>query len=570
MADGEVKAQDLAQETASTLSGNEQFVMFDNTAGKRADIDDVATYVAGDKTTLKTTNKTSPVAAINENFDAIADVKEDFSDYEDGSIHIPASKYSRGILNADGTISNTQTYYATNNEDIKYDYPVKITAKSGYKFIYQYQASSGYVSGTSWETSQFVPANTPFRLRVGRVTETWSAADLSLFSKQINIISKDRAETTFNSSKIEKLKSGDEFLNASFNRGTLQSGAYVYVTYRIYSIPVIRYNRAITISAETGFRFAIHTFDSNDTFISDLGWFTTKKINANQGFKIIIARSTDNTSEMADVYDFYTKVTIQTTMRAYIDDVSGVDNLLASPMMCNGKSKLAAHMGYHVSAPPNTIPAYKAAGKLGYWGIESDLQQTSDGYYVMCHDSTVDATTDGSGTISSMTLAQIRALHITADPTLQIPTFEEYLSVCKQYGCIPIVEIKSTVPGSITACENIITVAKKYGFTEKNCIFIGSKWMIGYFKGASKTMPFIPVYQGTSYNWDTEIALVSSYINTGLDWDYTSGLTIDRAKQLHDMKMIYGTFTVDTIAETNSAFSAGVDFVTTNTVLPTD
>ena len=50
MADGEVRAQDLAQETASTLSGNEQFVMFDSTAGKRADIDDVATYVAGDKT----------------------------------------------------------------------------------------------------------------------------------------------------------------------------------------------------------------------------------------------------------------------------------------------------------------------------------------------------------------------------------------------------------------------------------------------------------------------------------------------------------------------------------------
>lgn len=79
MADGEVRAQDLAQETAGTLSGNEQFVMFDSTAGKRADIDDVATYIAGDKTTLKTTNKTSPVAAINENFDAIADVKEDFN-----------------------------------------------------------------------------------------------------------------------------------------------------------------------------------------------------------------------------------------------------------------------------------------------------------------------------------------------------------------------------------------------------------------------------------------------------------------------------------------------------------
>ena len=46
MADGEVRCQDLAEETISTLSGNEKFVMFDSTAGKQADIDDVAKYIA--------------------------------------------------------------------------------------------------------------------------------------------------------------------------------------------------------------------------------------------------------------------------------------------------------------------------------------------------------------------------------------------------------------------------------------------------------------------------------------------------------------------------------------------
>lgn len=97
MADGEVKAQDLAQETASTLSGNEQFVMFDSTAGKRADIDDVAKYIAGDKSTLKTTDKTSPVAAINENFDAIADVKEDL-DNEVTNLMSALSETTRNIF----------------------------------------------------------------------------------------------------------------------------------------------------------------------------------------------------------------------------------------------------------------------------------------------------------------------------------------------------------------------------------------------------------------------------------------------------------------------------------------
>lgn len=119
MADGEVRAQDLAQETASTLSGNEQFVMFDSTAGKRADIDDVATYVAGDKTTLKTTNKTSPVAAINENFDAITDLKEDIDDLHSDIYTVERITTADGYIqdsyiDPNGEISSrstTNTYY---------------------------------------------------------------------------------------------------------------------------------------------------------------------------------------------------------------------------------------------------------------------------------------------------------------------------------------------------------------------------------------------------------------------------------------------------------------------------
>ena len=76
----EVRAEDLTPETTSTLSGNEQFIMFDDVEGKRADIDDVATYIAGDKTQLQTTDKTSPVAAINELKNGEDNLKEDLSD----------------------------------------------------------------------------------------------------------------------------------------------------------------------------------------------------------------------------------------------------------------------------------------------------------------------------------------------------------------------------------------------------------------------------------------------------------------------------------------------------------
>ena len=87
MANGEINATDMTEETTSTLSGNEQFVMFDPVEGKRADIDVIANYIVahgeingntisallsavenkvGTLSSLNTSTKTNLVAAINE------------------------------------------------------------------------------------------------------------------------------------------------------------------------------------------------------------------------------------------------------------------------------------------------------------------------------------------------------------------------------------------------------------------------------------------------------------------------------------------------------------------------
>lgn len=80
MANGEINATDLTEETTSTLSGNEQFVMFDPVEGKRAYIDEVAKYIAGDKSQLQTSEKSSVVGAINEVNGKATDLKEDIND----------------------------------------------------------------------------------------------------------------------------------------------------------------------------------------------------------------------------------------------------------------------------------------------------------------------------------------------------------------------------------------------------------------------------------------------------------------------------------------------------------
>ncbi|QSB16741.1 phosphatase PAP2 family protein [Natronosporangium hydrolyticum] len=71
---------------------------------------------------------------------------------------------------------------------------------------------------------------------------------------------------------------------------------------------------------------------------------------------------------------------------------------------------IIAHAGAQGHAPPNTMEAFQAAVELGADVLEMDLQITADGEIVTIHDGTVDRTTDGSGPVSELTLAELRAL----------------------------------------------------------------------------------------------------------------------------------------------------------------
>ncbi len=73
------------------------------------------------------------------------------------------------------------------------------------------------------------------------------------------------------------------------------------------------------------------------------------------------------------------------------------------PLVC-------AHRGCSGVAPENTMAAFEAAIAIGADFLELDVHRTADGEIVCMHDATVDRTTDGSGAIAEMTLAQLQAL----------------------------------------------------------------------------------------------------------------------------------------------------------------
>ncbi|WP_062543669.1 glycerophosphodiester phosphodiesterase [Rufibacter tibetensis] len=100
------------------------------------------------------------------------------------------------------------------------------------------------------------------------------------------------------------------------------------------------------------------------------------------------------------------------------------------------KVSLIAHRGASGLAPENTIPAIKKALETSCDFIEIDVHQSKDGEVVVIHDPTVDRTTNGTGRVADLTLAELKKLEagIKFDSSftdVQIPTLAQVLRIVK-------------------------------------------------------------------------------------------------------------------------------------------
>ena len=97
------------------------------------------------------------------------------------------------------------------------------------------------------------------------------------------------------------------------------------------------------------------------------------------------------------------------------------------------KPIICAHRGLEGIAPENTIAAFAPALERGM-AIELDVQMTSDRQLVIIHDPTVDRTTDGSGPVSELSLADVKTLDAGSwfGPQFadqRVPTLDEVLEL---------------------------------------------------------------------------------------------------------------------------------------------
>lgn len=106
----------------------------------------------------------------------------------------------------------------------------------------------------------------------------------------------------------------------------------------------------------------------------------------------------------------------------------------------SAKTLVIAHAGGEGLGPANTIEAMRISRQVGADMNDADVHITADGVLVAIHDPTVDATTDGTGAVSSFTLDELQQLDAGAKFTtpdgqfsfrgtgVRVPTIEQVLT----------------------------------------------------------------------------------------------------------------------------------------------
>ncbi|MHA1733419.1 MAG: glycerophosphodiester phosphodiesterase [Promethearchaeota archaeon] len=100
-----------------------------------------------------------------------------------------------------------------------------------------------------------------------------------------------------------------------------------------------------------------------------------------------------------------------------------------------------AHRGANAEAPENTFKSFELAVEAGADFIEFDVHFSRDGELVVIHDAKVDRTTDGTGKVNDLTLAELRELD--AGGGERIPTLGEVADRFGKKVCLQ-VEIKDS------------------------------------------------------------------------------------------------------------------------------
>lgn len=225
--------------------------------------------------------------------------------------------------------------------------------------------------------------------------------------------------------------------------------------------------------------------------------------------------------------------------------------------------RLCAHRGLSEACPENTLPAFAAAIVVGAHEIELDVRTSRDGIAVVCHDGSVDRTTDGSGEITNMDWADIRRLDAgvrfgQAWRGVRIPTFEQVLD-CTDGRVGLNIHVYDIGPDGRTL-KGVCDLMRERGIVDISYLALGTEAAMRCARDYAPEIARACLIKQDEPT--TSLAMAKQYDCRRIQ--FFRNVTRQHIQHAHDMGLICNMYSSDEPADAMTYVNSGIDVVLTN------
>ena len=437
--------------------------------------------------------------------------------------------FVRGALNQ-GALVPAFLYRVSSNTLISFSEDTLITIKSGFKVGFHKFVSDVYSQDLGWKTGTYIaPANTQFKLMIARTFEnSQEVANILEFVNAVILDSTVKKALTQTALDVDNLKTYctrtinmfDPTYITNATGWTESSGQYSGLIHNLHASFKLGYPGVSGFKANTQYTFSLEAYTDGSAGTTGNGLTVYFHYSDNTNSGAVLTNTTDEYTKLTlvstanktvtAVYLTYGSVNntwhikniqceigvIATNYVPYYtmsDDVARL-GLADLSVIMHSNIRSISHGGWYL-APENTLPAFCMSRKQGFVYAECDVSFTSDGVPVLLHDNTINRTArNADGTEIS---EAINIWDITYAELLQydfgiwkgeqyagtkILTLAEFVSLCKNIGLHPYIELKETTVYTKAMYENCVSIVKRYGMIRNVTWISFSAICLGYVK----------------------------------------------------------------------------------------
>ena len=227
-------------------------------------------------------------------------------------------------------------------------------------------------------------------------------------------------------------------------------------------------------------------------------------------------------------------------------------------------TQVVAHRGLSGIETENTATAFVAAGNRSYYGIETDVYRTADGKFMLFHDSELKRIGGEDLLVEKCSLAVYQSVVLFNKSTgkkdrndIRVATLENYIEICKKYGKVAVLELKSNFTDQEIA--DMIDIINLYDYLE-NVTFIAFN-----IENLFKVRALCPNQTVQFLTKEVSDELIDKLAEAGMDADiHHPSLTKERIDAFHAKGIKLNCWTVDNPERAEELVSWGIDYITTN------